>query len=464
MNFQFDPVINPLNVYANDVDAYIPEFWANEGLAILQENMVAANLVHRDFEPLLAKFGDVVNVRRPKNLKAYRKADCEDVTVQDVSATNEQVKLDQQIHTSFLICDGQESKSATELIDEFLQPAIVAQARFVDQMVLAQYVNFLDNSIGDLTGLTDANAVPYLLDVRQRMNDLLIPQGDRIGILNSTTETELLKQHLFLEAQQVGDGGFALREAALGRKFGINFFASQNMASIAKVNTSRTGAINLAAGYAKGTTTVLVDGFTGIIAAGTWVVIDGIPYQVVSHIETTGNTTSLTIDQGLQRGLADNAIVIAYTPGTVNFVGGYPANYDKYITIAGTTVAPQVGQAITFGLTTTGPIYTVLEATTTQMLLDRPLEFAIANTDAVNIGPAGNFSFFFTKNAIALVIRPLAIPKPGTGALSSVVSANGMSMRATITYDGYKQGHLVTLDFLAGIKVLDPNLGAVLLG
>jgi hypothetical protein len=28
--------------HANDNDAFIPEIWANEGLAILEENMVAA--------------------------------------------------------------------------------------------------------------------------------------------------------------------------------------------------------------------------------------------------------------------------------------------------------------------------------------------------------------------------------------------------------------------------------------
>jgi hypothetical protein len=42
-------------------DAFIAETWALEGLAILEENMVAANLVHRDFENEIARFGDVVN-------------------------------------------------------------------------------------------------------------------------------------------------------------------------------------------------------------------------------------------------------------------------------------------------------------------------------------------------------------------------------------------------------------------
>ena len=51
--------------FDNDNSAFIPELWANEGLAILQENMVIANLVHRDFENEIRQFGDVVNTRRP---------------------------------------------------------------------------------------------------------------------------------------------------------------------------------------------------------------------------------------------------------------------------------------------------------------------------------------------------------------------------------------------------------------
>ena len=61
--------------YDNNLDAFIPELWAQEGLAILEENMVMANLVHRDFENEIAKFGDVVNTRRPGEFKIRRKTD-----------------------------------------------------------------------------------------------------------------------------------------------------------------------------------------------------------------------------------------------------------------------------------------------------------------------------------------------------------------------------------------------------
>ena len=64
---------------------------------------------------------------------------------------------------------------------------------------------------------------------------------------------------------------------------------------------------------------------------------------------------------------------------------------------------------------------------------------------------------------MALVTRPLAAPAAGTGALSSVASYNGLSIRVVMTYDGVKQGHLVTVDMLCGIKILNTDLGIALL-
>src|SRR5664280_518751 len=81
--------------YENSLDAYVPELWAQEGLAILEENMVMANLVHRDFENTVAKFGDVVNTRKPGEFKIRRKTDGTALTQQDATATNIPVPLDQ---------------------------------------------------------------------------------------------------------------------------------------------------------------------------------------------------------------------------------------------------------------------------------------------------------------------------------------------------------------------------------
>jgi hypothetical protein len=97
-------------------------------------------------------------------------------------------------------------------------------------------------------------------------------------------------------------------------------------------------------------------------------------------------------------------------------------------------------------------------------MLDRPLVAAIADDAAVSVGPAGNYNFALQRNALALVTRPLAIPMEGTGARSAIVAYNGFAMRCVITYDGHGQGHLVTLDSLAGIAVLELANGAIMYG
>jgi hypothetical protein len=177
----------------------------------------------------------------------------------------------------------------------------------------------------------------------------------------------------------------------------------------------------------------------------------------------------------LRRAVASGAAITTYTPGAVNqpspltsrgitVTDGYPIGWHREIAIDGFTVNPQIGQAVTFGVNNAS-VYTVIAVDSTLgITLDRPLEFAVADNAKVNIAPAGSYNLAFHRNAIALVTRPLALPRAGTGARSFVQNLDGLSMRATITYQGMSQGHLVTLDMLAGVAVLEPDLGVIMLG
>lgn len=454
-----------VRVFDNSVDPFIPKLWANESLAILEENMVIANLVHRDFEPVVANFGDLVHTRRPGEFVAKRKTNADSVDIQDATATDVTVPLNQHVHVSFLIKDGEESKSFKDLVEIYMAPAMLAQARFIDKILLGQYAQFLDNVDGGLGQLSASNAKSFILDTRGRLNRQKAYMDGRNFIWNPNSETEVLKTDMFLQAYSVGDLGGAMREAALGRKLGFDHYMAQNMSSIATGNTVALGAVDNGSGYPEGTTVLTVDTFSGVVTVGTWIVIDGdnTPYRVVAS--SGSPTTSLTIHTGLRHAVLNNAVITAYTPGAVNFASGYAAGYSKEITVNGFTVAPRVGQVVTFGTSTTPAIYTIIGVNAlVGITLDRPLDAAISHTNAVNIGPAGDYNFAFHRNALALVVRPLAQPKTGVGALSAVVNYNNLSMRATITYQGQQQGHLVTLDMLCGVAILDTNLGAVLLG
>lgn len=481
----------------NQLTAFVPEFWAREGLMVLVEELVAANLVYRDFENEIANFGDTVNTRLPGNFVAKRKTDIDDVTIQDAIATNVAVVLNQHIHVSFMIRDGQETLAMQDLVETYMRPAMRANGNLIDKVVLAQFAQFLLRSYGTYGTFNSTNAKDRFLNVRRIFNSLSVPEENRNFVLTINSETSVLATDLFLQAQQVGDDGTALREASLGRKFGLDTFKSVFMPSVLEAGTTHDatagpGAVNHAAGYPVGYAGAIVtDVFTGAVAVGEWVSVgtNGTPYRINAHSETLGATVSITLDRPLTTALVDDDVIQPYKVGAVNQPStslpdtnnatGFPIGYAQYITYDG-TVAAQVGQMVSFGTTAptyvdnaqpgggasiTPPIYVIVDTDgSSQIMLDRPLEAAIADNGAVNFGPGGEYNFAFIRNAIALVCRPLAPPKAGVGALSAVANYNGLAMRATITYDGRKQGHLVTLDLLAGVKVLDDRMGVVVFG
>ena len=447
---------------ANDLDAFIPELWAQESLMILEANMVAANLVHRDFENEIANFGDIVNTRQPAEFVMQRKVDTDDVTIQDATAVNVPVPLDQHPHTSFMIRDGEESKSFKQLRDEYLEPALLSLAQGVDEIVLAQLYQFMANTAGKLG--TDPTK-GTVIGIREVMNANKVPSMGRNLIIPPSMEGALLNVADFVNAEKVGDDGTALREGSLGRKFGLNTFMCQNAPDIAVGNTiTITTLINNLAGYNPGDTVLTVDGGTTIIA-GSWCTIagDDTPHLIVAR--DADPATQITLESpGLRYAVADNAVVTVYEPGAVDLLAGYAAGYAKSIVVDGFTVAPRTGQLVTFKAAGANRYGALTAPTTTGLLLDRPLVAAIADNDVVGIGPAGAYGFAFHRNALALVMRPLAAPAAGTGALSYTANYNGLSLRVTITYDGTKQGHLVTVDILCGVKVLNTDLGAVMFG
>jgi len=444
---------------AFDNSALIPELWAQEALMQLEANMVMGNLVHRDFSPTVAKFGDTVNAHRPQERKATRKAASGDSIVSsDASTDNVPVVLNQHIYDSFIIKDGEESLSFKDLVNLHLTPVAQGMAQFIDQMLCGQVYRFLgNNNVGKLGTAIDKTTMTY---IREKANTLRWPTQGRNFVMAPSMEQALLNTDLFVSAEKVGDDGTALREGSLGKKFGLNTFMDQNAPSIEAGNTVVTGAINNVAGYAKGATALTVDGLSAAIANGSWCTIAGdmTPQRITG---TTGGATptALVISPGLQYAVVNDAVLTVYTAGAVNLGAGYSAGHGADIIVDAFTVAPKVGQLVSLAANYYSSLTSRVSPATTRLMLDRPLVADVADDLPVGIGPAGNYGFAFHRNAVGFINRPLAMPRAGVGALSFVASYNGLTMRAVITYDGEAQGHRVTLDMLAGVAQFDSRLG-----
>lgn len=455
-------------VHANDNTAFNPTIWAKYSLAILESNMVAGNLVYRDFENALANFGDTVNTRKPAAFTAVRKTDSDNVSIQDAISMNIPVQLNMHPHVSFLIKDGEETLAMQSLVDFYLEPAMKAMAEHIDSCILGQYARFMlrAGTAGGLGTLSTTNYQAALAELGKRLDDTKCPVGGRNLIVPSDVKRLILTNQTLVGANQRGDEGTALRTASMGTIYGFDHFMCQNMASFAGAVDQTTGAaINFAAGYKKGRVAALtVDGITGAVTTGQFITLNNRPYQIGAHTESLGNTVTITLTTALLDDAADNAVITLFGgTGLINGAG-FVAGWTKAINVDTFTNFPQVGQFLTVGTDVTN-IYTVVAADSGAgtITLDRPLVATLGDNTLVNIGPPGSYSLGFVETAIALVIRPLKLPRTGAGAIAGVANHNGFSMRVVITYDGNKQGHLVTIDCLMGLAVLDTSYAAVLL-
>lgn len=465
--------------FANSIEAWVPQFWANESMAILVENMQMAGLVHRDFENIISEAGDTVNTRKPGEFVAYNKANGDDITVQDVTATNIAVVLNQHLHVSFLIKDREQARSFQDLTNEYLRPALIAIARRIDLMLLGQAPRFLRTD-GKTAGTLGTNAsVASILETRKLLN---INKTDMVGrnlVITPKDEAALLALDVFINADKVGDDGTSLREASLGRRLGFNVYMCQNVCNVTGATDVNIAFLVNTAGALAGATTIPLKTGTGALTTGEWITIAGdmIPHYIVSHVENTaGNTTSIVISPPLKTAVVVNAIVTVMTYGQINqsattvvaggsaSISGYIAGWEKPLVYDTFTLDPQVGQFVTFAAA--GDVYTIVSVNTSAktIQLDRPLVTLLADNQKIFLGPVGAYNFAFVKNAIALVTRPMAIPRAGSGAVGATANYANMSVRVVWAYDPYKQGLIVTVDVLCGVALLEQLNGEVMLG
>lgn len=95
-------------------------------------------------------------------------------------------------------------------------------------------------------------------------------------------------------------------------------------------------------------------------------------------------------------------------------------------------------------------------------IIGRYMGFDVMESNAVLLdNTTHTHNLAFHKDAIALVVRPMAPAPTGLGAVSSVVSdpVSGLSIRATLSYNSARMGVQCTADILYGFAELRDELG-----
>ena len=204
-----------------------PSTVARVGLATLYNTTVMGGLVWRDFdEAFSGKQGDTITIRRPAVFEALDFNRATGIVLQDIEEDAVPLKLDHLADVSFPVTAEELTLSIDDFSARLLTPAMEAIVQKVDAALGEAAVDAATGPGGGGTVTMDENASDVMIDAREVLTTNKLPPSNRAAILSPAATSEALRDPLFVQADQSGSTD-ALREASIGRAFGIDTYESQ---------------------------------------------------------------------------------------------------------------------------------------------------------------------------------------------------------------------------------------------
>lgn len=293
----------------NALGPYAEIEYAQEALVTVAAQMGTANRVFRYGADEVLRRGNTVTFAQPSTFTATSVPDTgqQSVDPDDVSLT-----LDQHQGVEFGLSSKELATSRQNIIADHIVPAAIAVANKIDTTLTARYV--------DIPWFVAATATPTdvsdLTAVRKILRDNKVPFDGNVHFLFSPErEQKFSNLAAFTQWQGAGAAGVtAQTEGDLGRKFGMNIFVNQNVASHDTTAMGSVTAFQANAEALAGATTIVLkdsDGtLTGGAVAGDILTITGITQKFVVTATATAaaNVISLSIQPPLPSTVAENTV------------------------------------------------------------------------------------------------------------------------------------------------------------
>ncbi|MCU0873152.1 MAG: hypothetical protein MUE50_12505 [Pirellulaceae bacterium] len=406
-----------------------PSLIAKEALMQLENNLVAANCVHREYKrEFTGGQGSTVQIRMPVKFVTSDGVTRVDQAVEE-KTTN--IVIDQRKHVSWDFTTQDLTLSVEEYSERYIKPAMITLANTVDRSVLGLYRNVW-NSVGTV-GTTPANYAAVAA-AAQRLDEMAVPSDMRHMVMNPAARYAISGNQTTLE---LGDRrtNSAYENARVGGIAGFDTFASQNIPVHVR-------------GVATGTP--LVNG------AG----------QAVTYANAVGNSWSQTL---VTDGWTNSTTNILRAGDVFTIAGVFAVNPVPGEGNTGKQVMPYLQQftvlADANSGATTGPATLTISPAIIVSGPYQTVSAAPADNAAITVvggGASWPVNLAFHKNAFALVTVPLEMPDGA--AFKARESHNGLSVRVVKDYDITNDVDIIRLDILYGVKAIYPDLACRLVG
>lgn len=397
-----------------------PSVFAQEGLMLLENELVLGNKVHSDLSSEFAMVGDTISVRRPT---AYLGQDDNlDVTSynEDITQGKTTIVMNKTLSVKVNISALDRTLSFDRTVEDIIKPVAIKFKDKIETSLASLYTSlyWFSGTPGTVpsTFLSLANAGAI-------MTDAAIP-SDRFAVHGTDATANLADGLKGVYVQNTAKTAF--EKATIGFYGGFDNYQSVHAPTHTVGTATGTPLVNgasqnvtYAASKDTWTQSLITDGWTnsvtGILKAGDVFTIAGVYAVNPVSKATTNRLQTFVVTADANSGASTGPATLTISPPIITS-GAYQT----------VTAAPADNAAITVKTGTGGTAYK-------QSLLLHP-------------------------KAFALVTRPLNIPQ-GTGLKTSTKTGNKVTISCSEWVDGNTLNHYMRFDMLWGVKCLDPRLG-----
>ena len=292
-----------------------PNIIANEALMVLENSMVMAGLVHRDYSKEFVNVGDTITIRKPAKLVA--KNFVGETSAQDITEGSATVKMDRFRDVTVNVSSKQMTLDIKNFSEQVVTPAMQAIAQAIDKDIMAVGIEKAGKTIigtANPTNLNDIGNIGKALDLAA------VPLTDRRLVLNPTHKYRYAMTDNMSKVSYAG-GSAALREAELGRIYTMDTYMSQN-APDTLAETAGTATAYKVTATAGAETVKLTDvtAAAGTVKKGDGFIIDGYMYRFAEDkTAASGSIESIKIDQPIHKTFNAEAAMLINKTNSLGF-------------------------------------------------------------------------------------------------------------------------------------------------
>jgi hypothetical protein len=206
----------PAITSANAAQA-IAKLVANDALPALEANFVMGNIVNRNYESVLATAGDSVSVPIPGVMVANNIAEGGSVQTQNPSLGSASIVLNRHIEATFQIPDITKVLAIPALLQQYMQPAVIAVTTQIEQDLLNLYTNL--TAVGAVgTGAAGLASEATIDSAEKALFKALVPESvQKYLIVSADAYSDLRQIPRFSEDRVAAGSGQAIASGTVGK-------------------------------------------------------------------------------------------------------------------------------------------------------------------------------------------------------------------------------------------------------